>query len=461
MTKPKIKHIYLLLILLGIYKAAVILLTGQYYSFDETIVTSIASQPFAKMFNTISYEPHPPGFYLLLKILPSQKPITQVSLIALNTALFATAIWYAHKNKVIKHYKIFWGILIFLTSNIFLHTSARVKQDIISVPIFLLSLFALLGLAKAKLQRNKIKYLRTQFFSSLILLFTGYLYFLISTLLFIISSLKYQVKVTLRYWLIFATTLLFYWELLLKIQIENNLSCFTWVHHAPNSLSKILYTSFYGYALSQLEIFTSIFTLMLVFLFFVGLLLLKNKRTQIIILSITIVSTAVFYIFKLYVRPRYVIFLTILVSFGVGKALNKLSLKTQLKLVFVLVVFSLPSLLTNHPIASYVNALQYPINPIKLIPFSASANYNKKFTNIDAETLSLEGKTIDKNNQTILPLLKQTKSNAWIYYHQITKQQEYYDPNMILLHQLEDNCYLKATKSDDYGKMYLFSDCFE
>src|SRR5258708_4043035 len=121
------------------------------YWYDEIIVTAISKQPFLLMLDTIHAEPHPLGFYALLHFLPVDNLfLTKLFLSIGDFLLFLVALFYAYKNQLIEKYNLSLGLSLFFGSYTFLSIAWDAKQDILSVPILFLGLFAALAIISKK-----------------------------------------------------------------------------------------------------------------------------------------------------------------------------------------------------------------------------------------------------------------------------------------------------------------------
>ncbi|MEK9200383.1 MAG: hypothetical protein AAB909_00240, partial [Patescibacteria group bacterium] len=107
------------------------------YWYDEAIVANISKQGIEMLLDTVSSEPHPPGFYFLLKLFPVDNPlVTRLSLLFVSEVLLVGGVIWAVRN--VRNWEEFrLGIIVFLTSYGYLWSGMDVKQGVVTVPVWL------------------------------------------------------------------------------------------------------------------------------------------------------------------------------------------------------------------------------------------------------------------------------------------------------------------------------------
>ncbi len=87
---------------------------GTEYWYDEIITTEIGKQSLPVLLDTIKAEPHPPGFYIFLKIFPVENMSkTRFLLVSLSYLLISLITIWGYKVQVLTKYKLSWGLALF------------------------------------------------------------------------------------------------------------------------------------------------------------------------------------------------------------------------------------------------------------------------------------------------------------------------------------------------------------
>jgi len=105
-VKPSLKYATLfVLIFFFCIRTLFLLVYDATYTYDEIVVTEISKQPTPLLFKTIVSEPHPPGFYLILKPF-SELPDKTLKIIIsfINFFISLLALLYFQNSKLFKKY---------------------------------------------------------------------------------------------------------------------------------------------------------------------------------------------------------------------------------------------------------------------------------------------------------------------------------------------------------------------
>ncbi|GEM_PF-6901395 len=216
------------------------------YSYDEIIVTEISKQPISTLLNTIKAEPHPPGFYFLLKFLPVDNPTaTKLIITSASFILSMGTIFFLHKKELINKFKLKHGLVLFFSSYTFLSISTEVKQTSLSAPILLLFLSTLFYTAN----KNKISPINliTINISALLLLSLGYINYLIGLFTLIAICLIKKNKLLIYSSIFQLIILLFFLKLFALDQIIINTHRFSWINEFYSNPINLLSTHISGF----------------------------------------------------------------------------------------------------------------------------------------------------------------------------------------------------------------------
>lgn len=126
------------------------------YTYDEIIVNSIKGQPLSQIMHILQTEPYPPLYIFLLRFLPMDNEVAARAMgtIGMSGGL-VLALWYGGRRKVIEKASLVTGIFIFLMSYTVSISSVYIKAELISIPLFLLFLFAYITILAEKSVKTK------------------------------------------------------------------------------------------------------------------------------------------------------------------------------------------------------------------------------------------------------------------------------------------------------------------
>src|SRR3989338_5312569 len=160
------------------------------YWYDELIFISFSKQPLVQLLDTLSSEPHPPGFFLLLKLLPVENVlVTRLLMLGISYALFGIGVMYAYKTRLIERAKLTWGLTLFFTSYSFYSATMYVRDRSISIPLAFIGLMIVLNILDAPKKYARVKHVAGLGIIGVLLLFLSYDIFLFYLLAIILLTL--------------------------------------------------------------------------------------------------------------------------------------------------------------------------------------------------------------------------------------------------------------------------------
>ncbi|HOM77935.1 MAG TPA: hypothetical protein PLT50_01875 [bacterium] len=114
--------------------------TGYWY--DEIIVTNMSTQPLQMLLDTLLAEPHPLGFYLLLRLVDvSDFVSTRTFVLTVSFLITVTSLYWAINKGIIRRYSLYFPLFLLLYSPLWISISSNIKQDSVTAPLFLFSIF--------------------------------------------------------------------------------------------------------------------------------------------------------------------------------------------------------------------------------------------------------------------------------------------------------------------------------
>jgi len=468
--------LYLLVIFNLIVFLAVLLSEGSGYWYDEIITTEISREPTETLINNIHSEPHPPGFYYLLKVFPvDNQALTRLCILLLSHSLLILSIVFATKSGVISKYNLQYGFAVLVASPFWIDLSSSVKQDSLSIPLLIFAM--LLGLHQIKTKSHKS-------FMALALvvilsLSIGYINFIKACVVLVLSffvkptRLKaYIVSIVLFASLIFISV--FGHEQLLA-----NTGRFAWQKDQYQGIVTIIYYSIGGSLSTKGTLFLAdiIFILSIAFLLAAKNKIVENKKFITAYLALLTV-----YIFVIGVASnRYIIevllIYVVFIGWGLRNIAGKLNGKKRRIVYFIFALFYINGVLSfismnrgfiayknqnllidklvgdkktgiidRHPVAAYVrkegyfkhNSNALPVNPHRPIE-----NYEGLLSSI----MFLDGKYTELSQQEIIQNLEKTQIDRFIYIAAGTVRwvnlTTYYDPHQDVLSALNSYCKYK------------------
>ena len=319
----------------------------RFYNYDDFVVTTVALQPMHQFWDTLQSEPHPPGFYLLIKFVSQYlPPPTQlkITLTISSYLILIGSILFASKNQLIKKYDLKLGLLIFFSSFGLLELTNYVKQDIITFPLFFLYLLFLLSkVAIKKLATKEWLVLHLGLFP---IFFLGYLYYAQALALLIVFATyriyldKHQLKKIITFFVLQIFLILSYGLLFGFNQLHTNLTRFGWVARQNNDLISNLSTFLTGASPHHLITDISILGFLLLVFSAVSSEFKKKNAFQSLFLLLALSILLFTYGGNLFSQIRYSILFFLFISVVAGWGLTKIRQKWVHALA-ILLVFSL------------------------------------------------------------------------------------------------------------------------
>lgn len=485
--------LYLPLVVLAVgvvVRIATIYLVDVSYLYDEIIVTRISRLEISQLFETIQFEPHPPGFYILLKALPVfSAQYTKIVITLVSFLITLYTLGYAYKKRLLEKYKISTGIALFLASYTFFDLSTTVKQDSISFPLLLLLVFVLVNVASRKDKRKK-KELLFAHLLTVVLLLLGYIYYFQALLLLFFLTV-YLRKIRLAKYMFLAQLVVLSIYMLLYgfDQAINNLSRFAWISENTLSFVDTLSGNIMGISnhfVSDVHLITFIGLIV-----FAAIKLTKGRQRELFmpVAGLAAVLTGFGYI-GFFVRGRYVVFLMFLLSILAGWGLTEIRTRKGLASLIYLVVFipvfaTFPAsivagarvnrtfreqiikfsrdkntgFLTEHPIFSFVFNLDNNIE--NLVPVNVF--FPRMFdgrVGIDKQVVQLDGYYQTLKIDEIKDLLSKNELEEYVYWLTFQENRKYYDPDRHVLKALQQSCATEGISTITYGSiLFKFSNC--
>ncbi len=492
----KVSSLHKSLISLTLFYALILLVVltlGTSYWYDEVIVTQISKMEVNELMDTIKAEPHPPGFYYLLKLLPTQNPkYTRATVILITYFLSLIAIIYSDKSGLTKKYRLKFPLLLLTSSPAWMYVATSIKQDSVSLPLFLLT--ALLLLKYMLDPKGKSLFLAVA--TTLCILILGYINFVKAFILLAVVVIKKPIKpsavlllgaVSVAFALI-ATTVG-------AEQFQLNQNRFSWQGDEVRTPMKVSYLSIGGilskkkdFYLSEIVFLTS---LLLAFKAKKNLNGLTTKKVWLFI-----IVGFIFYSFSFGIaRERYISELIIAMFLVVGWGLEDLYSKSgehrHLAVGFV-TLFQINSILNfvainqgylnyelvskkigelasteltgvidRHPIEAFVRKQGYFSQSEKAIPLSLFTPV-KANAKISKSTLLYDGNFIYKNNESVIEKLKESNSDRFVYTVTDTDTwgnfEYYYDQDQVALSIL-NRCSQKELITVKNRFLIVYKDC--
>jgi hypothetical protein len=468
------------------------------YLYDEVIVTEISKQPLRKLLDTVSSEPHPPGFYLFLKLFPVDNVLaTRISLCALFFVSITAILIYGYKSGVIKRYNMEVGMALFFCMSTFYYSSFFVKQDIVSLLFFLLTLFLLLNYhenGKQKLLIGATFLIFSQFFF-------GYVHFVYSfgmLLVAVFSTEKVNKQFFRKNWylLFFSIPILFYLLLYFPTQFQNNLHRFGWLKDGASGMVAWLG----GNLFSRQDIFLGI-TDFMVLVFLVILFNAISKRIsgakpfyKDTLLMFFFMTVVVSYLFGWFKMARYSISSLFLAWIVVGNSLRKYLDKKYGHYILIIVViwFQVMSasflwyvadydeklyatisdalnelsrhgktkigFLTSHEISAFVLKINAPKDiATALTPISPVVDFNWDPEEINKKLLLKDGVPIKMSVEEVASFMKSKGMDSYLYL--FFESNSYYDPDLKLITALSTLCDIEKVYSGTGAQLIYFNNC--
>jgi len=472
-----------LIMLLNI--VVVIKLEKPRYGYDEIIVTEISNQPMPKLLDTIKAEPHPPGFYLLLKLLPTNDPIkTRIGIASIGTCLMLLAILVGKKLDVLKKYNLNVGILLLMISPFWIQHMTTIKQEAITIPFMLLNFIFLIKY----FEKKQFKYLLSAHVTFLVLFLFGYINALACFVCLCLVTLHKKSKKELYTLLIVVLFLNIYLLLGGYEQFKENLTRFGWQKNQYASLLALLKVSVGGNLPGIKSLHLSDFLVMgsIILLYMRVKTLDKNNVVEKKALKFSIL----YLLFGIYVtgiaKPRYISGIVIILFLLIGQEITKIKIKNKVIPIAFLSVYMLNGtghfiwytkniqsyeiqtnkveaiseskklgLISNHPLDALVRK-KYYIKAPRITPINPFEPYNS--LEITRENLSRDGHFEDKTTKEIVENLKSSGFEDFVYI-ETGFTENYHDSNGKVMEVLNKQCLEKDLGEWKKHYLILFEKC--
>ncbi len=458
------------------------------YWYDEIIVTEVSKQPLPQLMDTVKAEPHPFGLYILLKLFPVENPIlNRLVVLTVSASLVFLALVIAFKTGILKEYSLSYGISLFLVSTISNLLLSNIKQDFLSLPLFILfAVFALLYVKK-----HSVPILITLFLLVSVSLFIGYIsFFKLALLFFLIIALVRRTKLGYFFLATLAGLTITYFYFYGYEQLLTNTTRFTWVGSYPATLfSSLNYALSHNYSSSSILVDATVLGLIIsVTLFSIS----KEKKFYEKVSTYLLIG---FFVLGMLdsglVRTRYVfevfILLFVISGWGIEKYFKgKVKVYAQLILYFLILingmvgygyflkfVFAYGSisdkivelasgeeflLLERHPIQPFVRKAGHFSNLNNIHPVNISYPETFDHAAIDYDILAKDGSFTDRSEDQIISVLVELPINKYIYVYS-TSDSYYFDPELTIVKTLTEYCSEVSYDSVDRTNILSFEQC--
>ncbi len=310
---------------------------------DEVVVSEISKLPVKELLNVVVAEPHPPGFYLLLKLIPfDEKNLVKITLSAIGFLLFTISLLISYKKGLVQKYKFAFGLSLFFASNLVVSVFSTLKQDIISFPLLLSLFFLVISLfEKRKLEIRNFLYIHVLL---LLLLFFGYIAYIEGLLLlFLVTFYFYKEKIPKYLFGFQLLVLSIYIRFFAFEQFLINLNRLLWIKGIENSF--IHSTSRFLTGMVPENVWIDLVFLTFFILLLTGFRQISKIKKKEVGFGLAIVFLILFfgsYVTRSFVRERYTLFLFFLASviWGLGVVGVSKSYKfvTQIVSLFIIIL---------------------------------------------------------------------------------------------------------------------------
>jgi len=346
--------------------------------YDEIIALNIGKQPWEMFFKTISTEPHPIGYYLILKALSGANALfvrLLFSIVSSNIIIISLVI--GNHYKTWDKNKLSAGVLLFLSSFVYVHSTTRIKPDTLSLPLFILFITLYLIYKELKLKRSRIlNWMALVTIAIMMLNLRTFVFVGIVWGYEIISLIKVQglksseLRRILIRMILVGSIMIIYMGLFGAQQFVNNKFRMSWINPSENKLSNNIIIDIFPYAKFYLRIigYSEFLYVFLVVIILREIKLTKDSRESGInkdILYITIISIVSGYVTKSFIeQPRYAAPAIFLILLLLSKYLSKIDLRIFVVMVFINLSFSVQGVKTY--VKSIQNNHEYVFNMLNM-----------------------------------------------------------------------------------------------
>lgn len=472
-------------------------------NYDEFVLLAISKQPWTEFLDTTQVEPHPLGFYLLLRAFDFIHLSTEHIRIAVTaffhvSLIFATVI--AYKAKLVEKLNIKLGLSLAFTSFCIFEIGCQIKQDVISFPFFILFFISAYILFLAEKSQKTLLLKSLILVSAIGVVFISYIYFLftlISLGLFFVFSLIKKNRQTATFFLsclvVILTLFALYYFSFGHLQIENNYlskNRFLWTKDIPNSFIHRLPEITAGVRLY--DPLSDIFTLTFLVLFSYAIYQYREtKKTELILfISLFLSYMVVSYVLRLFVQNRYGIptfFLFFLIcgaqwgkktryilvgiiyfvlytktaTLVISAISNTLAFQELSQSLQSLPVGEKTGLLSNVPGVSVYIKVRFLNNLEEVFPLSTSKNTSIiPAYSFNRQHFSESSEVIQKSTEELSAEFRNLKFERFIYIDSVNSAYGYYDPEERIKNSLSSMCRtIKPSNQFDNVTIYVFTEC--
>ena len=333
-----VKKTFYVLVVSGLMRMSLLLMAQLPYWYDELIFISFSKQPLVQLLDTLSSEPHPPGFFLLLKLLPVENVlVTRLLMLGISYALFGIGVMYAYKTRLIERAKLTWGLTLFFTSYSFYSATMYVRDRSTSIPLAFIGLMIALNMLDAPKKYARVKHVAGLGIIGVLLLFLSYDIFLFYLLAIILLTLYIRNRSLIILNGCIGIVGLLYSAMYGIGQIGGNAGRSIWFSYVYNSLWHAFYKHVAGVLPFQFmtDAAVGIYSILM------GYAMFKwrevNRSVGIGVGAFLILSIGIAYATNLFSRAHYValLFLPVCIIAGWGMEYIK---RAQMKYVLVTIV---------------------------------------------------------------------------------------------------------------------------
>ena len=463
---------------------------------DESVVTMIAKKNVGDILEVVKAEPHPPGFYLFLKLFPLHDfKATRLYLIILSYSLVVVAISFAYVNRIYYKYNLrLWFGLIVSSSFLPLLTT-HVRHDAVTFPVMVIYYTVLLAVVHEKgVIKRHVLYLIVMLTFVLFIAYIPFIYMFVS-LCFVAFILRKRYIWYLLFFPGLCGLLLFCTYT--KTQFLINRSRFVWVGAHENSIMSGVKNQILGKSISNSIITDAILLgFFVIFLYSFKVLSqnisIRNKNLLAITGVFLVLAT---YISHGFVTERYGLALYFYMIFIIsyGMVFKQIVNKYVTQFIVVLYLVSLSSflyryiqtyqyfnslkdaveqishegelgLLFEDPVAPFLFKQQFMHDNNQVIPVSGYyPQYFKNKTEIEKKDLMIgfepdwqiqyQRLTVDNVKQ----MLSENELDRYIYVYEFWSTiQPHYDKDRIILNTLNKACNLEELYDEKEMDIIIF-----
>lgn len=489
-----IKITYALVISL-LVRMIVLTVIGVPYWYDEIIFISFSKQSLPQLLETLMAEPHPPGFFLLLKLFPVENvAVTRLSMLVISYALVGIGLWYGYKTKIIQKANLSWGIALFLVSYSFYSATMYVRDRSISIPLAFCGILILINILDRGKKNIPIAEIGGIGVIGVLLLFLSYDVFGLFMIAVILLSLYIRKRELFGIsGVIGAVAGIYGWAYGVS-QILGNHDRGIWFSYVYNSL----FHSFYKHIAGVLPYDLMTDAAFLIYLVLIGFALseVRSLKKQHVFWGVAVgvlVWIGVSYALHLLPRAHYVAIVYLLVSIIAGWGMERIAHKKLQYVLFAIVTIvgfgaymfdttrvlkeyatltraiaesvtgdTEYGLLSSTPLMPYVMKIEYFPDSDLLLPMQIDTTEHLTSKTITASHLAAD--TIF--NSKVLTL-HEIEGRIAVYgvenilYYQVPFTHTYHaDPEDRVLAVLASSCtHTKTVLITETSKLYVFSNC--